>query len=394
MYRSAVNYLQGNVSVRVESPFPERVLNLCAVHDVPFWDLKWLDAVTFTVSTTRRGLRRLRQVVGAECTVTVCRESGAPHFLRKFRRRYALWCGLAAFVLLLFGGNLFIWEFRVTGNQTVPDETILRALEDYGITVGSPGMHIDQENLRNHVLLELSDLSWLVVNVKGCVGHVQVVERQRPPEIVDDTDTTNVVASRPGLVTKVEALDGKAQVAAGSTVTEGQLLISGVVDSQRTGVRFLHGMGNVWARTWYDLSVMVPLSIDGHSAVERKTTRLALNFGKHRIKIYGKGSMLGADCDKIIHYSGVSLPGGLRLPITVVKEESVRYTDMPVQRAAADARAEGEALLLRLLEEQMTDTGTVTQTRFAAAEKNGCLLVTLKAECLEQIGRQVHITQD
>ena len=104
MYRSAVNYLQGNVSVRVESPFPERVLNLCAVHDVPFWDLKWLDAVTFTVSTTRRGLRRLRQVVGAECTVTVCRESGAPHFLRKFRRRYALWCGLAAFVLLLFGG--------------------------------------------------------------------------------------------------------------------------------------------------------------------------------------------------------------------------------------------------------------------------------------------------
>ena len=394
MYRSAVNYLQGNVSVRVESPFPERVLNLCAVHDVPFWDLKWLDAVTFTVSTTRRGLRRLRQVVGAECTVTVCRESGAPHFLRKFRRRYALWCGLAAFVLLLFGGNLFIWEFRVTGNQTVPDETILRALEDYGITVGSPGMHIDQENLRNHVLLELSDLSWLVVNVKGCVGHVQVVERQRPPEIVDDTDTTNVVASRPGLVTKVEALDGKAQVAAGSTVTEGQLLISGVVDSQRTGVRFLHGMGNVWARTWYDLSVMVPLSVDGHSAVERKTTRLALNFGKHRIKIYGKGSMLGADCDKIIHYSGVSLPGGLRLPITVVKEETVRYTDMPVQRTAADARAEGEALLLRLLEEQMTDTGTVTQTRFAAAEKNGCLLVTLKAECLEQIGRQVHITQE
>ena len=394
MYRSAVNYLQGNVSVRVESPFPERVLNLCAVHDVPFWDLKWLDAVTFTVSTTRRGLRRLRQVVGAECTVTVCRESGAPHFLRKFRRRYALWCGLAAFVLLLFGGNLFIWEFRVTGNQTVPDETILRALEDYGITVGSPGMHIDQENLRNHVLLELSDLSWLVVNVKGCVGHVQVVERQRPPEIVDDTDTTNVVASRPGLVTKVEALDGKAQVAAGSTVTEGQLLISGVVDSQRTGVRFLHGMGNVWARTWYDLSVMVPLSIDGHSAVERKTTRIALDFGKHRIKIYGKGSMLGADCDKIIHYSGVSLPGGLRLPITVVKEETVRYTDMPVQRTAADARAEGEALLLRLLEEQMTDTGTVTQTRFAAAEKNGCLLVTLKAECLEQIGRQVHITQD
>ncbi len=394
MYRRAVNYLQGNVSLRVESPFPERVINLCAAHEIPFWDLKWLDGVTFTVSTTRRGLRRLRQVIGPECTITVGQEKGAPRLLQNFRRRYALLGGFLLFLALLFGGNLFIWEFQVTGNTTVPTETILRALEDYGITIGSRGMKIDQEAMRNHVLLELPDISWLVVNVKGCTAHVQVVERQRPPEIVNDDDITNVVASRSGLVTKVEALDGKAQVSQGSTVMQGQLLISGVVDSQRTGMRLVHGMGRVWARTWYDLSVMVPLTVESHAQTERTTTRIALDFGKHRIKIYGKGSMLDANCDKIIQYNGVTLPGGLRLPITVVTEQTVRYSTAPVPRTATEAQAEGEALLLALLEEQMTAGGTVTQTRFASAQKNGCLLVTLKAECFEQIGQQVQLPQE
>ena len=44
---------------------------------------------------------------------------------------------LALFALLLFGGNLFIWSFEVTGNETVPTETILRALEKCGVAVGS-----------------------------------------------------------------------------------------------------------------------------------------------------------------------------------------------------------------------------------------------------------------
>ena len=67
------------------------------------------------------------------------RRRGVPVLWGRFKRRYVLLAGLAAFWLLLFGGNLFIWEFRVSGNSTVPTETVLRALENYGITIGSPG---------------------------------------------------------------------------------------------------------------------------------------------------------------------------------------------------------------------------------------------------------------
>lgn len=89
--------------------------------------------------------------------------------------------------------------------------------------------------MRNHVLLALPEVSWLAVNVRGCVAHVQVVERHRPPEAADRSTVTNIVARRAGLITKVEALEGQAMVLPGATVTEGQLLISGVSETEHIG---------------------------------------------------------------------------------------------------------------------------------------------------------------
>ena len=42
----------------------------------------------------------------------------------------------------------------------------------------------------------------------------------------------------------------------------------------------------------------------------------------------------------------------------------------------------------------MTEDGSVTDTRFASARKGDWLLVTLKAECLEQIGQQVVLPRE
>ena len=395
MYRKTVNYLRGSARLRVESSYPERVINLCAAHGVPFWGLQWESETVFTVRTTRHSLPLLRQITEeAECTITTQEERGAPILLHRGKRRYALMAGALLLLLLSLCGNIFIWDFRVSGNETVPEEAILRALENCGITVGSVGLELDQKAIRNQVLLELPDLSWLVVNVKGCTAHVQVLERQRPPRTVQEDEITNVVALRSGLVTEIRPLDGKAQVTRGSTVTEGQLLISGVVDTERQGVRMVHGMGQVWARTWYDLSVLVPLQTAKLVQQEGETTRIWLDIGKKQINLLAKGRMLPADCGKILHYGAVCLPGGFRLPMTVVMEKTVRYQAQETERTEAEARAEGEAALLALLETQMTEDGTVVDTRFASARKGDWLLVTLKAECLEQIGRQVVLPRE
>ena len=44
MLNQIVNRLQGQVRIRVETPFPERVLNLCGARNLAFWDM----AVSYT----------------------------------------------------------------------------------------------------------------------------------------------------------------------------------------------------------------------------------------------------------------------------------------------------------------------------------------------------------
>ena len=182
MYAKAWNYLRGSVRLQCESSAPERILNLCAVHDIPFWDVYWQTAERFTLRTTRAGARRLEQAAAeTDAALTQLDEQGAPLVLHRARRRYVLWAALGLALVLFWYGNTFIWDFQVSGNETVPTEEILRALETNGVTIGTRALSFDQEELRNHVLLELGDISWLSVNIKGCTAPVQVVERRRPP---------------------------------------------------------------------------------------------------------------------------------------------------------------------------------------------------------------------
>ena len=391
MLTSLVHRLQGQLCIRVECPFPERVLNLCAARDLSFWDLKWESAAVFTCRLTRQDWRRLRQAAQSlDCTLTVVRREGAPFFLARFRHRPALLGGLTACALALFLGSFFIWDFQVEGNMDVPTERILRAMEEYGVGIGSFGLAIDGEDLRNHVLLEVPELSWIAVNVSGCRANVQVRERIPKPELVEDAVPANIVARRSGLVLEMRTLDGIAAVLPGMSVAEGQLLISGVEDTGTFGARLMAGLGSVTARTWYELETVVPLEAVEKRYTGREKTGISLRVGTRRIKFFTNSSIDGGEYDKITDTYSVS-PLGIALPLTVVRERWRFYEKQPVTLHRARAEQQGEAALKAYLEAQVAPYGEVLSTLCDAKQEGDVLRVILRAECREEIGRRVPI---
>lgn len=82
MLNQIVNRLQGQVRIRVETPFPERVLNLCGARNLAFWDMEWESETAFTCRLNRRDYYALRRAVKQlDCRLTVVRKEGVPFFL-------------------------------------------------------------------------------------------------------------------------------------------------------------------------------------------------------------------------------------------------------------------------------------------------------------------------
>lgn len=394
MVNGVINRLMGQVRIRAESAFPERVLNLCGARDLAFWDVEWESPTAFTCRLSRRDWHALRQAAkNLDCAFTVVNREGAPYFLFRFRRRQALLAGLVFCAAGLFLGSFFVWDFTVEGNETVPTEKILRALERNDVHLGSFGLSLDGESIRNHVLLDIPELSWITVNVSGCRANVQVRERVPAPERLDRQTPSNLVARRAGLVLKVRAVDGVAAVQPGTAVTEDQLLISGVEDTDTVGARVLAGMGSVTARTWHTLTAAMPLEVLEKRYTGEEKTLLSLVVGTRRINFFSNSSIQGVKYDKIVKRHPLSLLG-LRLPLTLVTETCRIYETVPAAREAAAAERAGEAILAAHLASVVEPYGSVASTLCASRQRDGVLLVTLSAECVEEIGKRVPIYRE
>lgn len=391
--------LRGKIRLGITAAYPERVLNVLAGRGIAFWEVDWRGEGELSLSIHRADYHTAKaalDALGAE--VTVEQRAGVGYFLRRFRRRYALLTGLGILMLLVIANSLFIWDFEVNGAETVSKTEVLRALEEVGLRRGSFAPGLRPQELCNQILPQFPELAWLTVNVRGCRAYIELRERVEKPPIVSEAVPSNVIAKKDALVTEVRALDGEAKVMKGMSVFEGQLLISGAVETKNVQnpsvpTRFLAGHGQVWGRTWYDLSVKIPLIYEEKRYSGERDYALAVQFGTKRVKFGAKGSSNpGAMCDKIIKTIPLSLPGGFALPITLAVETYSSYEMHAAARSRAEAQAQGEALLGEYLRSIID--GEVRSERYASAVEDDWLLVTLSAECHEQIGQIVPIPME
>ena len=201
MLKELINRVRGQVWLRVTCPYPERVLNLCSARKLAFWDLEWEGTETFTCRMSRGDHRILsRAAEKIDCTIEIVRREGAPYTLAKLRHRQALAAGIAICGAAVLIGAFFVWDIQITGNETVPREVILRSLEKNGVHRGCFGFALNGEDIRNHVLLEIPELSWVAVNVSGCRANVEIRERRTAPKPLDRKIPCNLVARRDGLL--------------------------------------------------------------------------------------------------------------------------------------------------------------------------------------------------
>lgn len=386
MMEKTTNLLRGCVRVEIRGAFPENMLNHMARAGIAFWGAEPADEFTARFTVYSRDLEAVRHTASAaQCSVSVLGRKGSTVILRRLRRRRVLLISLVVCLLALGASSLFIWNIEVTGNETVSDGEILRALDECGVSIGSFWPDFSSDLIRNSMLLKMPELRWMTVNVSHSRAEVIVRERVPKPDIVDNDEPVNVVARKTGIITRMSVLQGSPTVRVGDAVLGGELLVTGAMESPYAEMRFVHAMAKVEAAVWYELTAEAELSEYAKNYTGREGTRWALLLGGRRINFYRNTGKYDNSCGKITSIYPFSLKDVFTLPLTLVREDFQEYESSEIRRDEAALRKSLEAKLSAVLSAELDGRGEVVSASFVSSEKNGLMTVTLRAECREDI---------
>lgn len=340
-----LRFISGYVGFTARGGFAERFLNLCRLNKIRLWDLK-NNGEVLSACTDFASYKNIRTVARKSgMKVRIKRKYGLPFFLENHKRRVGVIAGVFVGAALLLILSTRIWSIDVIGNAKVPSERIIGVFEELGVRKGASGSKIDIKTTELAALENLTELSWLNINISGSKALIEVREAVESPEIDNGDNTpTDIVASRDGIITVIRPFNGTAEQTIGNAVVKGDLLISGIEENRDLTVGFCRARGYVVARTSREMKYTQPEKL----VVRRPLTaikRYGINFLSFDIPLgkINRETSYKENTEVIIN--GVTLPLGVTVYTETVFEDKemilskeqknllgfVRYTDMCIR---------------------------------------------------------------
>lgn len=394
--RKAANFILGWAEIQVTEGAGEEFFNLCAREGLGFWELRKHESRRWSCRVAIWDWRRVPALAQRSgCTATLIRRGGLPSLFWQLRYRWALLAGLVVCLGLVGAMSRVVLTVRVSGNKGVSTGAILTQLRAQGVRPGVFGPGLDTRQICHSVMLELPELSWMTLNLHGTVCDVLVREGVPRPELMEEDQYAHIVAKYPGIITHVDATRGQQLVEEGQTVAAGDALIGSWVDFVEPefyqgdmGGMWVRATGRITARTWHTLKAAAPLTEEVKVFTGRKKSRWSLEFFGRQVKFYPKGGISYEKYDKIASHHTLTLPGDRALPLSLDREVCREYR---LESRETDCETM-EAVLRAQLEErlaQLADRGEILRTDWAVEKTAGRLVVTLLAECEQEIGLTV-----
>ena len=387
--RRIMLFIFGYAELRADRALAPLIMNLCMEKGYVYRDTRFEgDSIYFNCSLS------VARKLAAECEargieIELLRERGVPALLGRYRHRYGVFAGLALFAAIVFFSGTVIWGIKIDGNRELSDREVLSELRRCGLSVGSVKSKLDTNSVENRVMISSDKISWISVNIIGTVAEVEIRETEVEEER-EEYLASNIVAARDGQIELFEDVRGNIVLNIGDFVRKGELIVSGLYDSQTQGIRYTSARGRVLARTERDFLAEIPLKYEKKVYTGRVFTEKYLIFFEKEIKFYGNAGNSYENCDTIDTVEYVNFFSAGELPVGIRTVKRMEYAYESAERTPEEAEALGDyklecqlsslsrsaELLKKSRESELTETAYITKCH---------------VECIENIAEQREI---
>lgn len=284
MFLALWNYIRGYVIIYVTGFSVERFINMAVNRGIFIWDV--IPEKNRVIMKARvKNAEQLKECgIKTGCRFEVIGEYGFPVFLRRCASRKAYISGLLAFSVVMYIMSSFIWTVRVTGNERLSADDIIESCAERGIAPGRLKYGIDLYEVGESLMLEYKDIAWIAVDMKGTGVVVNIVETIPKTEYVEREKPTDVIADSDGVIVSIAVSAGTPVVGEGDEVKKGDLLISNAVPLKdgetQTGEMYVCASGEVYTEKKYELEGISSLNYNEKVFTEKVKTDYSVNVGE------------------------------------------------------------------------------------------------------------------
>ena len=322
------------------------------------------------------------------CYLSIERKVGIPFLIEKYKSRKALI--ILAFVVIFaiaFASQL-VWNIQIEGCKNIDSNEIMKVLNENGVNKGKLKSRIDIENVLEKVKYNVDGISWIGAEYKGTNIIVRVVEAQPKPEINDESDYTNIVATKDGVVTKIIAENGTAMVKEGDEVKKGDILIGGFMQGLYTDKYYVNSQGSVKAKINYSKTVKIDKKEEKNDKTGKMNTKMSIKFKNFKINFYKRLSNFEI-YDTIVASKKIGLFLNKNLPIELIQYKCYELTRSYVLNDYDMAKSKGESQAKEELNNIIN--GDIVNSETVVTENDSCFDVTVNYEVIEEIGAKEKI---
>lgn len=384
-------WLCGYVVFSFSKGYVEGFINSCYEQGVAVRDIRREDRGLVGECSPRAYLRLHRIARRNGGVLSVVSKRGPLFYFLGLRNRPGLLVGGLCFVLIVSFFSGFVWNIDVVGNDEITDSQIISFLQENDFAVGTYWRSADKSQLENLIMASFDKCAWVHINRDGTTAVVEVNETVDSPSVVETGTITNLKATKDGVIVSATVYDGWQVAKVGDSVVQGDLLISGVYESEQ-GKRnvFSHARGEYIAQVSEDFELVVNRQQSVRKYEETKKYRTLCFFGA-RIPLYiGSSYRMNSDDtwdSKYITIHGRELPIGIMTktvrPYTVTSKV---LNDKELNSLAAEE-------IERQLERDYGDYEIVSKDIDVELAVNSAK-ASGKVLCLENIGKEYRLKKN
>ncbi len=389
-FRIILKYILGYINIKIEGYSVEKLINICIKNGMLLWNIKRSKS---TIVYANVGVKEFREIVRIAkkngCKIKIINKKGLPFLLHRYKKRKIIFILIIAILFALVALSQFIWNIKIEGNEKIESSQITQILENKGIKLGTAKRNIDKQKIINEIRLERSDIAWIGIDIEGTNLIVKIVETNAKPEIVNEEDYCNVVATKDAQIVKISAQNGIPLVKEESVVTKGDILIAGWIEGKYTGTRYVHANGEVMAKVWYTKKEEVLLNQVIEQETGIKENRYKLKINKFEINLFKRLPKF-EKYDTIETEKKLKIFSNFYLPIELIQITYKEKLESQITYGIEEAKDIGRKKAEEELQNEINNTNVLQKYENAYVNSNS-VTIELTYEVLENIGTKEKI---